>query len=187
MIQKLPNILTLLRIPLLFAILLVSELRINYAYTIILILLVLSMITDFLDGFLARKLHVVSNFGKIADPLLDKLFILGLLMWMLTIGIIPSWNLTIVLLLLLRELAVTGLRGGGSSGKETFGADWFGKWKTTLLFLSLFLFLIGEMLGQDYGVQGLTVKVFHNTGMIVLWVGSILGLYSGYRYFKRFA
>ena len=187
MIQKLPNILTLLRIPLLFAILLVSELRINYAYTIILVLLVVSMITDFLDGFLARKLNVVSNFGKIADPLLDKLFILGLLMWMLTVGIIPSWNLVIVLLLLLRELAVTGLRGGGSSGKETFGADWFGKWKTTLLFLSLFLFLIGEMVNEDYGVQGRVPGIFEYAGIAMLWLGSVLGLYSGFRYFKRFA
>ena len=187
MIKKLPNILTLLRVPLLFAILFVSELSPDYAYTIILALLVVSMITDFLDGFLARKLGVVSDFGKIADPLLDKLFILGLMTWMLTIGIIPSWNLCIVLLLLLRELAVTGLRGGGSSGKSTFGADWFGKWKTTLLFFSLFFLLIGEMLSKDYGMSGSLVNILYWLGIATLWIGSLLGLYSGYRYFKRFA
>lgn len=187
MIRNLPNLLTLLRIPLLFGILLISELNPGYAYTIILILLVVSMITDFFDGFLARKMNVVSNFGKIADPLLDKLFILGLFIWMLTVGIIPSWNLVIVLLLLLRELAVTGLRGsGGSSGKQTFGADWFGKWKTTLLFLSLFLFLIAEMLKQDYGLDGWVMIWVFRMGLVTLWTGSILGLYSGYRYFRRF-
>lgn len=187
MTWNLPNILTLLRIPLLFAVFGVSELQPSYTYSIILILLVLSIITDFLDGFLARKLNLVSDFGKIADPLFDKLFILGLFIWMLAMGIIPSWNLSIILLLLLRELAVTGLRGGGSSGgKKTFGADWYGKWKTALLFFSLFLLVIGEMLQHDYSVSGSVVIWMYRLGIATLWVGSLLGIYSGYRYFKRF-
>lgn len=188
MTWTLPNILTLLRLPLLFGVIAISEIQPEYAYTIILILLVLSMISDFLDGFLARKMNLVSDFGKIADPLFDKLFILGVFFWMLTMGIIPSWNLSIVLLLMLRELAVTGLRGSGSSsGKKTFGADWYGKWKTTLLFVSLFLLVIVEMLTKDYGVSGKVMNVLHQIGILTLWVGSLLGIYSGYRYFKFFA
>jgi len=184
MTWNIPNILTLLRIPLLFGILAVSELAVPYGFTIILVLLVLSMISDFLDGYLARKLNLVSNFGKIADPLFDKLFILGLMIWMLAVDIIPSWNVVIVLLLLLRELAVTGLRGGGSPGKQTFGADWYGKWKTTLLFVSLFLFVIGKMLELDYGFSGTVIVVIFWFGIGTLWIGSLLGIYSGYRYFK---
>jgi len=187
MTWNLPNILTLMRIPLLFAILAVSEFSIPYTYTIILVLLITSMITDFLDGFLARKLKMVSNFGKIADPLFDKLFILGLMIWMLAVDIIPSWNVVIVLLLLLRELAVTGLRGGGSGAKQTFGADWFGKWKTTLLFVALFLFVIGEMLKVDYLVSGPLIAVLFQLAEVALWIGSLLGLYSGYRYFRLHA
>ena len=146
------------------------------------------MITDFLDGYFARKLNQVSDFGKIADPLLDKLFILGLMIWMLAVDIIPSWNVVIILLLLLRELAVTGLRGGGSgSKKKTFGADWYGKWKTALLFVSLFLLLIGEMLKVDYGYSGRVPEIIWMGGILTLWVGSVLGIYSGVRYFRMHA
>ncbi len=186
MTWNLPNILTLLRLPLLFAILAVSEFNFPKPFTIVLVLVILSMVTDFLDGFLARKLNLVSNFGKIADPLFDKLFILGLMIWMLAIDIIPSWNVVIVLLLLLRELAVTGLRGGGSSGKKTFGADWYGKWKTTLLFVSLFLFVIGKMLSVDYGVSGGLIQGIFWLGIATLWIGSLLGIYSGIRYFRLY-
>ena len=188
MTWNLPNVLTILRIPLLFGILLIAEISIPYAYSIILVLLILSMVTDFLDGYFARKLNQVSDFGKIADPLLDKLFILGMMIWMLAIDIIPSWNVVIVLALLLRELAVTGLRGGGSDEKKkTFGADWYGKWKTALLFASLFLFVIGRMLEVDFGLTGQLVYLFWLAGILTLWVGSLLGIYSGIRYFRLHA
>lgn len=187
MTWNLPNILTLLRIPLLFAIILLGEVELAYRFVLILTLLIASMVTDFLDGFFARKLNLVSDFGKIADPLLDKLFVLGLFIWMLAIDLLASWNVSIILLLLLRELAVTGLRGGGASGKETFGADWFGKWKTTLLFASLFVLVIAGMLRVDFGMRASWVDGLHGLGVGLLWLGSALGIYSGVRYFRLHA
>ena len=187
MIWNLPNILTLLRIPLLFAIIWLGEVDWEYRFVLIVTLLMASMITDFLDGYLARKLNLVSDFGKVADPLFDKLFILGLFIWMLAIDLIPAWNVSIVLLLLLRELAVTGLRGGGTTGGKTFGADGFGKWKTTLLFASLWVLLLAEMLRVDFGMSGAWLETLYWAGVTLLWVGSALGIYSGIRYFRLHA
>jgi CDP-diacylglycerol--glycerol-3-phosphate 3-phosphatidyltransferase len=174
-----PNILTLLRIPLLFAIVVVDLLRVPAAGTWVLLLFALSMLSDFLDGYLARLLKQTSQFGKIADPLLDKFFIIGMLMWMQASGSIAMVHLPVILLLFLRELTITGMRG--SSG---LGADWYGKWKTTFLFVALLVILIHRALVMDYAWSVESIAWLHTVGVVCLWAGCLLGVVSGFRYIK---
>ena len=86
-------------------------------------------ITDFLDGYLARRDNLVTNFGKFADPVADKLLVLTAMVVMTAQGIIPAWA---VCILVIRELAVDGLRMVAAGKKNVVAASIWGKWKTTL-------------------------------------------------------
>jgi CDP-diacylglycerol--glycerol-3-phosphate 3-phosphatidyltransferase len=180
-----PNALTVARVPLLLAILFMGEWPFPYAWTMMSLLLFLAMISDFLDGYLARLLNQVSDFGKVADPLLDKIFVLGLFIWMLSIDLLPGWCTVAVVLVLGRELAVTGLRGGASSAP--FAADWYGKWKTTFQFACLVLLFLGRTLEADYGVGDDWTGALKVAGLISFWIAAVLALVSGWRYFRRYA
>jgi CDP-diacylglycerol---glycerol-3-phosphate 3-phosphatidyltransferase len=183
---NLPNLLTLLRLPMLFGMVLLVEFCVPYAATIAVGLLIVAMVSDFLDGYLARRMGLVSEFGKIADPLLDKVFVSGVLVWMLARDMMPSWHVIGVILLLTREFAVTGLRGSG--GGKAFGADWMGKWKTTFQFVALLAILLGHAWATDFpGCEAGQSRVLLALGLFAFWISVILALVSGWRYFRRWA
>jgi CDP-diacylglycerol---glycerol-3-phosphate 3-phosphatidyltransferase len=184
---NLPNVLTILRLPLLFGMVLLVEMDIPLAASLSVLLLLLAMVSDFLDGFLARKLGQESAFGKIADPLLDKVFVCGVLVWMLALDMMPSWHVIGVILLLTREFAVTGLRGATGGGKA-FGADWAGKWKTTFQFAALLAILTAYALTMDHPrLAGGWNGVLLSSGLTALWVSVVLAWFSAWRYFRRWA
>ncbi|HOO92008.1 MAG TPA: CDP-alcohol phosphatidyltransferase family protein [Opitutales bacterium] len=107
---NLPNGLTLARIPLLVLGIVLIEWGVAGGAIIGAALLFVGMISDFLDGYLARKMGLTSRWGAVMDPLIDKFFVLGLSTWLLMEGWLPGWCLWLYLAVLLRELAVTGLR-----------------------------------------------------------------------------
>ncbi len=103
--------------------------------------------TDFVDGYVARKLGQVSRLGRILDPLADKILVCGTLTMLLRIdaldGMLPAW---VVVVILSRELIVTSLRGAVETAGGEFGADSFGKWKMVVqccLVCNLLGFLAG--------------------------------------------
>lgn len=95
-------------------------------------------VTDFLDGYLARKMGVESVVGKFLDPLADKLFVMALLVYLVPMGRIPAW---MVVVLVAREITITGLRAIASSEGIVMAAQSGGKWKTAIQMLGI-LFLI---------------------------------------------
>src|SRR4029077_5185790 len=97
-------------------------------------------ITDVLDGYLARKLNVVSVLGKFLDPLADKLIVMAALVWLVPMGRIPSW---VVVLLLARELSVTGLRSVAASEGVVIAAGNEGKTKTALQMIGIVALVLG--------------------------------------------
>lgn len=121
------------------------------------ILFTIAALTDLLDGYLARKLGVVSVLGKFLDPLADKLIVMAALVWMVPMGRIPAW---VVVLLLGREISVTGLRSVAASEGVVISAGNEGKTKTALQMIGIIALLLGypyhlSYLGIDLGVVDL--------------------------------
>ena len=96
-------------------------------------------VTDFLDGYLARKMGVESLLGKFLDPLADKLLVMALLVYLVPMGRIPAW---IVVILLAREISVTGLRSIASNESIVIGAGSGGKWKTALQMVGILCLIL---------------------------------------------
>lgn len=125
--MNLPNKLTLLRIVLILPFLLVLYLDVPFASYIALAIFVLASLTDMLDGQIARKRGLVTDFGKFADPLADKMLVTAAMLWFVEIGQMPGWALLVVIV---REFAVSGLRMVASDKGRVIAAGWSGKVKT---------------------------------------------------------
>src|SRR5208282_3901802 len=116
-------------------------------------------ITDLLDGYLARKLGVVSVLGKFLDPLADKLIVMASLVWMVPMGRIPAW---VVVLLLGRDIAVTGLRSVAASEGVVIAAGEEGKAKTALQMIGIICLIVGYPYHLSYVLFDLgTVDLVH--------------------------
>ena len=151
---NIPNILTITRLFLTFPLILFLELnKINFVFSLI----VLGGITDYFDGFLARKLNLKTKFGTILDPLTDKIFLLIPLLWLCKIDLIPFWSLAIILF---RELIISVLR---TSMKEGLPASQLGKYKTFSFFIALLIFFLP-----------FETDLLSNLGIIFYWLGFIL-------------
>jgi CDP-diacylglycerol---glycerol-3-phosphate 3-phosphatidyltransferase len=134
----------------------------------------LAAITDYLDGLLARELGLVSNLGKVMDPLADKLLVCSALIMMSSLAWIPSW---VVVIIIGRELAITGLRSIIAQNQADVSASWLGKYKTGFQIAAIIPLLIHyRYLGID----------FHVIGMFFLWGALVFTLWSGVDYFYRF-
>jgi len=138
------------------------------------IVFLLVSLTDTLDGYLARRWKMVTTLGKFLDPLADKLLIVTALIALISARGIPSW---MVIVIVGREIAVTGLRGIAISEGIVISPSLIGKYKTAFEMTSIScLILNGPYLGVD----------FHLVGMILLWVALFLAVLSGFDYFKKF-
>jgi CDP-diacylglycerol--glycerol-3-phosphate 3-phosphatidyltransferase len=138
--MNLPNKLTMLRvilIPVFLLVLFLVPAPLN-RYIAVAIFIVASL-TDFLDGYLARKWNLVSNFGKFMDPLADKLLVMAALVSMVQLGDLASW---VVIIILAREFAITGFRTLAMEAKIVMAASWWGKVKTTVQMIMIIVVLL---------------------------------------------
>lgn len=175
-ITQIPNILSMCRIfiiPILVILLLFPGKPIR---AIAAILFVLASITDYLDGYLARRYNVVSTLGKFLDPMADKVLVTAVLVMLIPIkeGSVPAW---MVVIILVREIIISGLRGAASARGVVIQAEELGKYKTILQIFAL----TGLLLHYRY----LSID-FHLGGMYFLWAAMILGVWSGIDYFWKF-
>jgi len=142
-------------------------------------------VTDFIDGWLARKWGVVTVLGKFLDPLADKLIVLAALIMLVPFGRVPAWA---VFALLAREIIVTGLRSIASSEGIVIDASDLGKYKTIYQMAAI----PGLLLHYDYywffGVQSELLHVnMHNYGMFFFSIALALTLWSGFDYLYKFS
>lgn len=129
--------------------------------------------TDWLDGYIARRDGLVTNFGKFADPLADKMLVAAAFIVLVEKGLAPAWVVSIILC---RELAVTGLRLLLVKDGEVMAAAWPGKIKTvTQMFAIILLFL------DDFPVAGIGIPL----GTILLYICLFFTVYSGTDYFIK--
>jgi CDP-diacylglycerol---glycerol-3-phosphate 3-phosphatidyltransferase len=131
-------------------------------------------ITDFLDGFLARQKGLISNFGKVMDPIADKLLVSSAFIMLVSLKWIPAW---IVCIIIGREIAVTGLRNIAAQKGKDVSASSLGKYKTG--------FQIAAIIPLIIHFSYFTID-FHTIGIIFLWVALILSVWSGADYFFKF-
>jgi CDP-diacylglycerol--glycerol-3-phosphate 3-phosphatidyltransferase len=144
----------------------------------------LAGITDVLDGFLARKMNIVSVIGKFLDPLADKLMVTATLVWMVTLGRVPAWA---VILLLSREISITALRAIASSEGFVIAANEGGKQKTALQVVGILFLIIGypyhlRVLAIDLGVVDMVV-----VGRALVYLSLIMSFTSAAEYVALFA
>ena len=172
--RRLPNILTILRIVLVPAyIWFFAQVHGNQTYGYIgLGLFVFMSLTDFFDGYLARKYQWVSDFGKIWDPFADKLLVYSALFLLVWLKRFPLW---IVLVLLIREIYVTLHRDAALRKKVVIAAVWSGKVKTVVQLFAI----IAAM------VNILTFDTFKQIDLALLWGALFLTVYSGIDYFIK--
>jgi CDP-diacylglycerol--glycerol-3-phosphate 3-phosphatidyltransferase len=140
-------------------------------------LFIVSALGDIVDGWAARRGQQVTRIGKLLDPLADKLTVATALIILLTIGRIPGWGASLIVVIIGRELAVTGLRGIASAGGHVVAATRPGKLKTLTQNVA-----IGALLFPD-PTLGLPA---HPIGLTLLGGATALTLWSGYVYFADY-
>lgn len=163
--MNLPNKLTLLRVVLIpvFVVLLLLEGGQNYTLRIAaLIVFCVASFTDFLDGQIARRNNLVTNFGKFMDPLADKLLVCSALICMIELGQLPSWY---VITVIAREFIISGFRLVAADNGIVIAASWWGKFKTTFQMLTVILLI-------------LNIPALHTVTMIVAGIAFVLTLVS---------
>ena len=165
--MNLPNKLTLLRIVLILPFLLVLYLDVPGASYIALAIFVIASLTDMLDGKIARSRNLITDFGKFADPLADKMLVVAAMLWFVENGQMPGWALLIVIL---REFAVSGLRMVASDQGRVIAAGWSGKVKTASTMVCIVLMF-------------LPIPDLVNTLCVVVIV--VTTLWSGVEYFVK--
>jgi CDP-diacylglycerol--glycerol-3-phosphate 3-phosphatidyltransferase len=181
---NLPNILTLARVAAVpvVVILLLFDTRISGMWAAA--IFGLAAITDFVDGWLARKWGVVTVLGKFLDPLADKLIVMAALIMLIPLDRVPAWA---VFMILAREMVVTGLRSIASAEGIVIDASDLGKYKTIYQMVAI----PGLMLHYDYyWFFGLEWSVFHvnmhNFGIFFFYIAFALTLWSGIDYLQKF-
>ncbi|SLM30331.1 CDP-diacylglycerol--glycerol-3-phosphate 3-phosphatidyltransferase [Desulfamplus magnetovallimortis] len=134
----------------------------------------LASITDYLDGYFARKYGLVSNLGKILDPLADKLLVTSAFIMLVSLAYIPAW---VACMIIGRELAVTGLRCVIIEQGEDVSASWLGKYKTGFQIAAIIPLLIHHSyFGIDFGA----------IGSVLLYGALFFTIWSGADYFIKF-
>ena len=166
----LPDKLTLLRILLIPVIIVLLHFPSQAMCLAALACFIVASITDFLDGFIARRYNLVSNFGKFLDPLADKLLVVSVLVMFVHLSWVQGW---IVIVIIGREILVTGLRSLALEAGLVLAADRYGKIKTVLQILAVCLLML------HYPVWGFDPVP---PGQIVLYMALIMTVFSGGNY-----
>ena len=182
MLKKIPNILTIGRILIVPFFVLALYLPGFYGDLTALILFVVASFTDFLDGMLARFLGEESKLGELLDPIADKIIVATALILLVMDGTIRNYEVIAAIIILTREILISGLREFLAKGKIKLPVSNLAKLKTVLQMVAIALLLSGETGNkiinfQDYNAQTI--------GIILLWLSAALTLFTGYEYMRK--
>jgi CDP-diacylglycerol---glycerol-3-phosphate 3-phosphatidyltransferase len=164
--MNLPNKLTVSRFVLTIAFLAVMFSQVRYHKTIALVLFVAGGISDFLDGEIARRRKLITNFGILMDPLADKILVCSAFIAFVGLNWIPAW---MVVIIVARELAITGMRLLAASKNVVLAAEGFGKHKTISQIVAIICILVLASYGE-WGPAGSAIFGFHLFGEVP-WIG----------------
>lgn len=170
-----PNIISFIRILLVPVIMGLLTLDGKLANLMTAIFFILVCLTDLLDGYLARKLNIVTTLGKFLDPLADKLLLAATFIMLIPMERIAAW---VVALIICREIAITGLRAVAANDGIIIEASMLGKLKTISQIVCIVPLIVHH---SWYGFD------FHYAGTMLMWVAFFLTIYSGVDYFVKFS
>lgn len=183
--MNLPNKITVARILLIpvFLIILLSNLdwgvvsfyggTLHVTQLVAAIIFIIASATDWVDGYIARKNNMVTNLGKFLDPLADKLLVSAALIALVDITTVPSW---MVIVIISREFAVTGLRLILAGSGEVHAAGMLGKIKTWMQIIAISAYLLNDM-----PLNMLPISI----GYVAMWIAVIFTVWSGLDYFIK--
>jgi CDP-diacylglycerol--glycerol-3-phosphate 3-phosphatidyltransferase len=140
------------------------------------VLFCIASITDYFDGYIARMRNEVSNLGTFLDPIADKLLVAAVILILTSQEIIADWETIPALIILLREIAVSGLREYLAGIKVSVPVSKIAKLKTSLQLVALALLILSQ--------SNITIMPIIFLGKFALWSAGVLTLYTGYDYLK---
>jgi len=194
--MNLPNLLTLSRIPLMLVVIALlypePETSLRWMKTGALLVFLFAALTDWLDGWLARKFGQVSEFGKFMDALSDKVLTMGMFISLLALDEIARWALFPVLLILSREFLITGLRLVAAGRGRTLAAEKVGKLKTVIQLTCICLFLGKIAVEDDFTgifslhIQENLIHILLLSGRITLIAATFITVLSGIIYLSKY-
>ncbi|MEI6339312.1 MAG: CDP-diacylglycerol--glycerol-3-phosphate 3-phosphatidyltransferase [Verrucomicrobiota bacterium] len=178
--MNLPNTLTLIRLGL--TALLVTSLTLDYSghVSVALIIFLIATGTDYLDGVIARKWNLITDFGKLMDPLADKVLTASVFICLIPFGVLPAW---VVIIIISREFLITGLRLLASSKNIILPAEKLGKHKTAWQMATIIYFLLLLAI-PEWNERPLSPAVW-NFGQWLVGITVILTVYSGLAYLYK--
>jgi CDP-diacylglycerol--glycerol-3-phosphate 3-phosphatidyltransferase len=156
-----------------------------YAHTIALITFLIAGITDLFDGEIARRYQIVTNFGRLMDPLVDKIMIAAAFISLVPLRAIPAWAATVVVG---RDFLITGLRLMASAKGQVLSAERLGKHKTSWQIITVIFFLTLLAISEWNRSTATTIwwqRAWNEAGAALVWLTVILTLYSGLGYAWR--
>ncbi len=183
-LMNLPNILTLARIAAvpIIVVLLLFESKANCFWAAA--VFGLASLTDWLDGYLARKWEIVTVLGKFLDPLADKLIVMAAMIMLIPLDRVPAWA---VFVIMAREMLVTGLRSIASSEGIVIAASSLGKYKTIFQMVALSALLLHYKYYWFFGIEfDFLYPSFHNVGIFFFYIALFLTIWSGGDYLAKF-
>ena len=177
---SLPNILTygrILAVPAVVACYALPNMPTPTSRWVALAIFAAAAITDFFDGYLARAWGQQSSLGRMLDPIADKLLVASCLLILVDVRTIQGWSVIAAVIILCREILVSGLREFLAELRVSVPVTWLAKWKTTAQLVALGFLIVGE---PGNAVYPWTIE----TGIVLLWVSAVLTLYTGWDYFR---
>jgi cardiolipin synthase len=134
-------------------------------------------VTDYLDGYYARIWDQHSAFGRMLDPIADKLLVASCLLMLAADGIIHGWTLWAAIVILCREILVSGLREYLAALRVSVPVTKLAKWKTTVQLIAIGFLLAGE-------AGDMVIPITTQMGLLLLWISAIFTIYTGWDYFR---
>ena len=179
---QIPNILTIGRIIIVPIFVLTFFIPGFFGDLIPFFLFVIASFTDYLDGLLARLFKEESKLGELLDPIADKILVAAALILLVIHGVIKNYEVIAAIIILTREILISGLREFLAKGSITMQVTSLSKLKTFIQMIAIAILLTGESGNkvinfQDYNAQTI--------GIILLWLSAFLTLYTGYDYLRR--
>ncbi|QMV40098.1 CDP-diacylglycerol--glycerol-3-phosphate 3-phosphatidyltransferase [Cohnella cholangitidis] len=151
----------------------IGEYSISYNQVCALLLFIIAASTDGLDGYIARKRKIVTNLGKLLDPLADKLLMAAVLIALVEMGKLGAW---VAIIIISREWAVTGLRQVALLEGAVLAASKWGKWKTAVQITMIIVLLL-----NNFPFNFIDLRI----DLIVVWAAVLITVYSGIDYFVK--